>query len=160
MQFNFDLREVTSAVMKIYGDIDLTSFHQRVGEVVVSDIKRNVFDKLGYPSNTLLDYQNKAVSWPSLALSTMMQRTAGMRKAKSKQWSEKPSWPPPKGLRLQRTGNLRESINFRSTPNGVSIGSGMFYGKYLQARFPFLILTQSAMEEIAEQARLFFERVK
>jgi phage gpG-like protein len=160
MQFQLDLKEVTNAVMKIYGDVDLYDFHQRVGEVVVSDIKRNVFDRLGYPTNTLLDYQNKAISWPSLALSTILQRTAGMRKGKSKQWNEKPSWPPPKGLRLQRTGNLRESINFRTTPNGVSIGSGMFYGKYLQARFPFLILTQSAMEEIAEQARLFFERVK
>jgi len=160
MQIELNLNEVTQAVMKIYGNIDLSGFYQRVGETVVSDIKRNVFDKLGYPTNTILNFQNKAIAWPTLALSTIMQRTAGMKKAKSNQWNEKPSWPPPIGLRLQRTGHLRESINFRTSSNGVSIGAGMYYAKYLNTRFPFMILTQTAMEEIANQARLFFGRVR
>ena len=158
MTIDVDLNEVAEAIQKFYGNINLTAFYTRVGEVVVSDIKRNVFDKLGYPSNAVMNYNNKAVRWPTLALSTMLQRMAGSKAKKSKQYKEKPSWPPPKGLVLQRTGFLRETINYQMRTDGVTIGSGAFYGKYLQARFPFLILTQTAMEEIAEQFRLFLEK--
>lgn len=160
MQFQFDLNAVTTAIAKIYNNVDLHEFHQRVGEVVVSDIKRNVFDKLGYPSSTILNYQGKAVAWPSLALSTILQRTAGRRRRNSRQWIEKPSWPPPKGLRLQRTGQLRESIFYSLTPTGVVISAGVNYARTLQPRFPFLILTQNAMEEIANQAAKFFGRLR
>jgi hypothetical protein len=54
---------------------------------------------------------------------------------------------------------LRESINARTTANGVSIDAGMHYAKYLNPRLPFLILSQTALEEISEQAKLFFGRI-
>jgi hypothetical protein len=156
MLVQIDINEIKNAIIDMYGNYDIMAFNNAVGEIVVSDIKRNVFDKLGYPSNTILAWNNKQVSWPLLALATMTQRVHGSRKKGSKQWNEKPSWPPPKGLLLQRTGQLRESIFYSLTSTGVVISAGVFYARFLQLRFPFLILTMSAMEEIAEQAGVFF----
>jgi hypothetical protein len=158
MLVQIDINEIKNAIIEMYGNYDIIAFNNAVGEIIVSDIKRNVFDKLGYPSNTILAWNNKQMSWPLLSLATMTQRVRGSRKKGSKQWNEKPSWPPPKGLRLQRTGQLRESIFYSLTSQGVVISTGVNYARYLQPRFPFLILTMSAMEEIAEQAAMFFAK--
>jgi hypothetical protein len=157
MLVQIDINEIKNAIIEMYGNYDILAFNNAVGEIVVSDIKRNVFDRLGYPTKTILAWNNKQVSWPLLALSTLTQRMHGSRKKGSKQWNEKSSWPPPKGLRLQRTGQLRESIFYSLSSSGVVISAGVNYARYLQPRFPFLILTMSAMEEIAEQLALFFK---
>lgn len=134
-----------SKLTKHYSDVirkmDMKQFYSIAGEIIVSDIQENVFDKLGYGNNATQSWDGSTVKWPDISLSTKRQRMRGSK-------VERKSWPPPSGLILQRTGDLRASVFYQADSQSVTVSFSQNYGKYLHERFPFVFLTKSAFEEI------------
>lgn len=135
------IRDVEREVGSYFIEQNWQKFYRIAGEVIVSDIQSNVFQRLGHPFETMLDYTGQAVQWQDIKLSTKLGRRRGNRGVNR----EPVTWP---GLVLQRRGNLVKSIFFELTANGVEIGFGMDYGKYLLPRWRFLFLSANAVDEI------------
>ena len=156
MQLN--LKELETAIRNTIEElvnINVKDIYPAVGEVVYSDIIRN-FDMLGR-GNTVTLYDNTTLTWPDIKDTTKAQRYAGSRDS-SGRFLEKPSWPPPRGYILQRTGDLRSSIFYENVGNHLRFGYSVDYGDYLFDRFNFLFVSRDALEDILDIATMFFQK--
>ena len=134
------IKDIQSYYSNKINSMKKQQFYAIAGEIIVSDIQENIFDKLG-SGDSVRTWKGETVNWPDLAKSTIKQRMRGSK-------GERKSWPPPLGLVLQRTGDLRASVFYTAKETGVEVSFSQDYGKYLHERFPFMFLSRTALENI------------
>ena len=139
--------------------ININQILPSVGELIVSDIQEK-YDRLGQGGNVPL-YDGTNLKFKDIADATKAQRKRGVKSGGKNE--ELPSWPPPRGYLLQRTGDLKSSIHYEVAGGAIGIGYGMDYGKYLydpqnQWGWNFLFISQDALEDIVDVVELFISQ--
>lgn len=153
MKITIQADEFAEAIKSRINLLRTPKFMSAAGEIAHTSIQADVFDVLGVPGGaSVLDWRGESHSWPELSPLTIAQRSRGNKKQK-----EPPTWP---GNILFRTGNLRNTLTLSIGPGGFRISPAAEYGKYLNERFPFLMLTMEAWKDIKHEAVKLMSRGK
>lgn len=157
--FKIDLPDIEAQIRKAMAsamDFDMKSIYPYVGELVSSDIQ-DKFDLLGQEGMVAL-HDGTVLKFKDIANSTKKQRTRGTKKDGKNE--ELPSYPPPRGYILQRTGDLKNSINYEMKGDHIAISYGMQYGDYLYDPtstwgWDFLFVSRDALDDIVDVVEQF-----
>jgi hypothetical protein len=162
--FKIDLSDLEAQIRKSMEsalDIDMKSIYPYAGEIISSDIQ-DKFDLLGQRGIVEL-HDGTTLTFRNISGETQERRIKGVQRDGKNE--ELPSWPPPRGYILQRTGDLMNSINYEMKGDSVAISYGMEYGDYLydpNARgktsnegWNFLFVSRDALDDIVDIVEQF-----